>query len=208
MVASYKHCRADCYSISCQQSAQASKEDADSWLCCLSAGFDVQVVVLNTSVIGRLANSSLPSIEVVPPSSGFNVTWSALLMTVDVDAPGLRPFVADKQRLLTGLVIQAGSSPVKLVLFAAHFNFLSVLIAPWDMCLLECLIQVFSYSFCCGSSTKWFAYATSAYYLSSVVPVLRKLYLTQVLGWLHEQQMLRLTGCWQGDTVNSSLQHL
>ena len=35
-------------------------------------------------------------------------------MTVDVDAPGLIPFVQDKQRLLTGLVIQAGSSPVKL----------------------------------------------------------------------------------------------
>lgn len=56
-----------------------------------------------------LANSSLPHIEVVPPSSGFNVTWSGLLMTIDVAAPGLIPFVEDKQRLLTGLVIQAGS---------------------------------------------------------------------------------------------------
>ena len=35
-------------------------------------------------------------------------------MTVDVDAPGMIPFVQDKQRLLTGLVIQAGPSPVEL----------------------------------------------------------------------------------------------
>lgn len=88
----------------------------------VSTGFDVQVVVLNTSVVGKLANSSLPSIEVVPPSNGFNVTWSVLLMTLDVDVPGLIPFLDDKQHLLTGLVIQAGSGSVKMMHVAMHVS--------------------------------------------------------------------------------------
>ena len=75
------------------------------------AGFDVQVDVLNSTVIGTLANSSLPSIEVVPPSNGFNVTWSALSMTLQIDAPSLLPFTQDKQRTLTALVVQATDLP-------------------------------------------------------------------------------------------------
>ena len=75
---------------------------------------------MNTSVIGKLANSSLPSIEVVPPSNGFNETWSVLLMTINVDAPGLMPFVEDKQRLLTGLITQAGSILIKLMRLTAN----------------------------------------------------------------------------------------
>ncbi|KAL0041956.1 hypothetical protein WJX79_010257 [Trebouxia sp. C0005] len=35
------------------------------------SGFSVDVDVMNTSVIGTVANASLPSIEVVPPSNGF-----------------------------------------------------------------------------------------------------------------------------------------
>lgn len=70
------------------------------------SGFDVQVVVLNTSVAGTMVNSSLPSITVVPPTDGQNVTWSAILMTLQIQAPGLLPFTDAKQRLLTGVVVQ------------------------------------------------------------------------------------------------------
>ena len=75
-------------------------------LCCAPAGFDVQVVVLNTSVAGRMVNSSLPSIKVVPPTIAQNVTWSAILMTLEIDSPGLLPFTDGKQRMLTGVVVQ------------------------------------------------------------------------------------------------------
>lgn len=122
-----------------------------TWLCCLSAGFDVQVVVLDTSVVGMLTNSSLPHIEVMPPSSGFNVTWSGLLMTIDVAAPGLIPFVEDKKRLLTGLVIQAGS---------LFFNMLMLLAMCFWLCVylddslqqklgFVCIMLAFSYVSCC-----------------------------------------------------------
>lgn len=75
------------------------------------AGFDVQIDILNSTVIGTLANSSLPSIEVVPPSNGFNVTWSALSMILEIDAPNLLPFTQVKQRTLTALVVQATPMP-------------------------------------------------------------------------------------------------
>ena len=81
-------------------------------------------------MVGKLANSSLPSIEVVPPSNGFNVTWSVLLMTLDVNVPGLIPFVQDKQHLLTGLIIQAGSSSVKLMRLAVQISHYISLASP------------------------------------------------------------------------------
>ena len=75
------------------------------------AGFNVQVDVLNTTVVGYLLNCSLPSIEVMPPSNGFNVTWSALMMTLEINAPNLIPFTKDKQLTLTALTVQASASP-------------------------------------------------------------------------------------------------
>lgn len=79
-------------------------------------------------MVGVLANSSLPSIEVVPPRNGSNTTWSALLMTLEVDAPSLLPFIEGKQRLLTGLVIQAGSMFIELQLLATHSSCLFYLL--------------------------------------------------------------------------------
>lgn len=119
-----------------------------TWLCCLSAGFDVQVVVLNTSVVGMLANSSLPHIEVMPPSSGFNVTWSGLLMTIDVAAPGLIPFVEDKQRLLTGLVIQAGSLSQHADASCHVLLALSTWMTPFNKYWFEYITVAFSYVSC------------------------------------------------------------
>lgn len=79
-------------------------------MCVSPAGFDVELVVLNTSVAGTMVNSSLPSIMVVPPTDGQNVTWSAILMTLQIEAPGLLPFTDAKQRLLTGVVVQVSAT--------------------------------------------------------------------------------------------------
>jgi len=73
------------------------------------AGFNVDVDVLNTTVIGTVANASLPSIEVVPPSNGFNVTWSALLMTLEITSANFTPFTDSHQLLLTALTTQVTS---------------------------------------------------------------------------------------------------
>lgn len=66
----------------------------------------MDVDVLNTTVIGTVANSSLPSIEVLPPSLGFNVTWSALLMSLNIASPNLVPFTHHKRLLLTAVTTQ------------------------------------------------------------------------------------------------------
>ncbi len=66
----------------------------------------MDVDVLNTTVIGAVANASLPSIEVVPPSNGFNVTWSALLMTLEITSSNFTPFTHRQQLLLTALTTQ------------------------------------------------------------------------------------------------------
>ncbi len=66
----------------------------------------MDVDVLNTTVIGTVANASLPSIEVLPPSNGFNVTWSALLMTLEITSSNFTPFTHSHQLLLTALTTQ------------------------------------------------------------------------------------------------------
>ena len=69
----------------------------------------MDVDVLNTTVIGTVANASLPSIEVIPPSNGFNVTWSALLMTLEITSSNFTPFTHRQQLLLTALTTQVRS---------------------------------------------------------------------------------------------------
>ncbi|KAL0037531.1 hypothetical protein WJX77_001281 [Trebouxia sp. C0004] len=70
------------------------------------SGFSVDVDVLDTTVIGTVANATLPSIEVVPPSNGFNITWSALLMTLEITSSNFTPFTYQQQLLLTALTTQ------------------------------------------------------------------------------------------------------
>ena len=48
--------------------------------------------MLNTSVVGTVANSSLPSIEVMPPSNSSTAAYSSLLMSLEVSCPNLLPF--------------------------------------------------------------------------------------------------------------------
>lgn len=75
----------------------------------MPAGFSVDVDVLNTTVVGMLANSSLPAIEVVPATNGFNITWSALLMTLEITSESFLPFNNTKQRLLTAITTQVSA---------------------------------------------------------------------------------------------------
>lgn len=71
--------------------AAAVMEGSACTVCC-AAGYDVRVDVLNTSVAGVVANNSLPSIKVVPPSNASNIAFSTLLMNATVNAPSLLPF--------------------------------------------------------------------------------------------------------------------
>jgi len=87
----------------------------------------VDIDVLNTSVVGSVANSSLPSIEVLPPSNGFNVTWSALLMNLEVTSPNLLPFTHRKQLLLTALTTQVSVMEYMSALFFSFSSSFSVL---------------------------------------------------------------------------------
>ena len=71
----------------------------------LCAGYDVQLDVLNTSVAGVVQNSTLPSVQVLPPTPPTNATPAALLMTLAISSDSLLPFTSDKQRLVQGAVI-------------------------------------------------------------------------------------------------------
>lgn len=72
----------------------------------LSAGYDVQLDVLNATVAGVLQNSSLPAIEVMPPAAPTNSSPSALLMTLAISSDNLTPFNLTKQHAMTGILIQ------------------------------------------------------------------------------------------------------
>lgn len=76
----------------------------------LCAGYNVELDVLNATVVGLVLNSSLPSIQVMPPQPPMNTTPASLLMTLDITSSALLPFTVDKQRILTGAVIQVGCS--------------------------------------------------------------------------------------------------
>ena len=71
----------------------------------LCAGYNVQLDVLNTTVAGVVQNSTLPSVQVLPPTPPTNATPAALLMTLAISSDSLLPFTSDKQRLVQGAVI-------------------------------------------------------------------------------------------------------
>lgn len=76
------------------------------------AGYNVQLDVLNTTVAGIVQNSSLPSIQVLPPTAPSNTIPTALLMTLAVNSETLPPFNITKQRLVTGVLTQVCVLPV------------------------------------------------------------------------------------------------
>ena len=61
-------------------------------------------------------------------------------MTLEVDAPSLLPFIEGKQRLLTGLVIQAGSKFIELHATHSSCLFYLLLISVFQLrtCSSQC----------------------------------------------------------------------
>lgn len=78
----------------------------------LSAGYNVQLDVLNATVSGLLQNSSLPAIQVAPPTSPIDPNPSGLLMTLAIESESLMPFNDTKRWIVTGVLAQVSNCHV------------------------------------------------------------------------------------------------